>query len=151
MYIRVPGVDVDRFAESMRGGGGGLLGYIDQLSGGSISKVGLFSLGEECLAITSPLETEERKSCQVGTVSPPALPEVTRHCILPDRPSAAAASARPRGEVLRVSSDKNSSRKHVPNFRTGAEVRAPPAVAQASCRTSMRPSSCSCWPACSPR
>ena len=46
VYIRVPGVDVDRFAESMRGGGGGLLGYIDQLSGGSISKVGLFSLGE---------------------------------------------------------------------------------------------------------
>ena len=45
VYIRVPGVDVDRFAESMRGGGGGLLGYIDQLSGGSISKVGLFSLG----------------------------------------------------------------------------------------------------------
>ncbi len=46
VYIRVPGVDVDRFADSMRSGGGGLLGYIDQLSGGSISKVGLFSLGE---------------------------------------------------------------------------------------------------------
>ena len=44
-YIRVPGVDVDRFAESMRGGGGGLLGTIDQLSGGSISRFGLFSLG----------------------------------------------------------------------------------------------------------
>ena len=44
-YIRVPGVDVDRFAESMRAGGGGLLGTIDQLSGGSISRFGLFSLG----------------------------------------------------------------------------------------------------------
>lgn len=44
VYIRVPGVDVDRFAESMRTGAG-LLGYIDQLSGGSISKVGVFSLG----------------------------------------------------------------------------------------------------------
>lgn len=44
VYIRVPGVDVDRFAESMRSGAG-LLGYIDQLSGGSISKVGVFSLG----------------------------------------------------------------------------------------------------------
>lgn len=45
-YIRVPGVDVDRFAESMRAGGGGLLGTIDQLSGGSISRFGVFSLGE---------------------------------------------------------------------------------------------------------
>lgn len=44
-YIRVPGVDVDRFAESMRTGGGGLLGTIDQLSGGSISRFGVFSLG----------------------------------------------------------------------------------------------------------
>jgi SecY len=43
VYLRLPGVDVDRFAESMRGGG--LLGYIDALSGGSISKVGVFSLG----------------------------------------------------------------------------------------------------------
>lgn len=44
VYIRIPGVDVDQFAESMRNGQG-LLGYIDQLSGGSISKVGVFSLG----------------------------------------------------------------------------------------------------------
>ncbi len=44
VYIPVPGVDVDRFAESMRSGAG-LLGYIDQLSGGSLSKVGIFSLG----------------------------------------------------------------------------------------------------------
>jgi hypothetical protein len=48
-YIRVPGVDVDRFAESMRAGGGGLLGTIDQLSGGSISRFGLFSLGRSLL------------------------------------------------------------------------------------------------------
>ncbi|GAB4816752.1 hypothetical protein N2152v2_003798 [Parachlorella kessleri] len=43
VFIRLPGVDVDRFAETMAGGG--LLGYIDALSGGSISKVGVFSLG----------------------------------------------------------------------------------------------------------
>ncbi len=52
VVIRLPGVDVDRFAETMAGGG--LLGYIDALSGGSISKVGVFSLGE-CLAETLDL------------------------------------------------------------------------------------------------
>lgn len=44
VYIRLPGVDVEGFAETMKSGG--LLGYVDALSGGSISKVGLFSLGE---------------------------------------------------------------------------------------------------------
>lgn len=43
VYARVPGVDVAKFEQSMQGGG--LLGYIDALSGGSISKVGVFSLG----------------------------------------------------------------------------------------------------------
>lgn len=43
VYIRLPGVDVARFEQSMQGGG--LLGYIDTLSGGSVSKVGVFSLG----------------------------------------------------------------------------------------------------------
>lgn len=43
VYIRVPGVDVAKFEQSIQGGG--LLGYIDALSGGSISKVGVFSLG----------------------------------------------------------------------------------------------------------
>lgn len=43
VYVRLPGVDVERFSEAMSGSG--LLGYIDTLSGGSISKVGLFSLG----------------------------------------------------------------------------------------------------------
>ncbi|KAK9820311.1 hypothetical protein WJX72_008805 [[Myrmecia] bisecta] len=43
VYERIPGVDVERFSASMQGGG--LLGYIDTLSGGSISKVGVFSLG----------------------------------------------------------------------------------------------------------
>jgi protein transport protein SEC61 subunit alpha len=43
VYIRLPGVDVDRFSEAMSSSG--LLGYIDTLSGGSISKVGVFSLG----------------------------------------------------------------------------------------------------------
>ena len=45
VYIRLPGVDVDRFAESLQGGG--LLSYIDALSGGSVSRVGLFSLGTD--------------------------------------------------------------------------------------------------------
>lgn len=43
VYVRLPGVDVDAFADTMAGNG--LLGYVDALSGGSISKVGLFSLG----------------------------------------------------------------------------------------------------------
>lgn len=43
VYERLPGVDVDAFGASLRSGG--LLGYIDTLSGGSISRVGLFSLG----------------------------------------------------------------------------------------------------------
>lgn len=32
VYLRLPGVDVERFAEAM-GQGGGILGYIDTLSG----------------------------------------------------------------------------------------------------------------------
>ena len=47
VYIRVPGVDVAKFEQSIQGGG--LLGYIDALSGGSISKVGVFSLGQHVL------------------------------------------------------------------------------------------------------
>lgn len=43
VYIRLPGVDVDQFSDSLRSGG--LLSYIDALSGGSISRVGIFSLG----------------------------------------------------------------------------------------------------------
>ena len=44
VFVRLPGVDVARFQESMTTGG--LLGYVDALSGGSISRVGVFSLGE---------------------------------------------------------------------------------------------------------
>ena len=44
VYIRLPGVDVDAFSQHMQGGG--LLSYIDALSGGSVSRVGIFSLGE---------------------------------------------------------------------------------------------------------
>lgn len=36
---------MERFSDSLRSGG--LLSYIDALSGGSISRVGLFSLGKE--------------------------------------------------------------------------------------------------------
>ena len=44
VYIPLPGVDVAAFADSVKTEG--LLGYIDTLSGGSISRVGIFSLGE---------------------------------------------------------------------------------------------------------
>ena len=47
VYIRLPGVDVDAFAQHMQGGG--LLSYIDTLSGGSVSRVGIFSLGKASL------------------------------------------------------------------------------------------------------
>lgn len=43
VYIPLPGVDVAAFAGSIKTEG--LLGYIDTLSGGSISRVGIFSLG----------------------------------------------------------------------------------------------------------
>eukprot|EP00798_Chlamydomonas_sp_ICE-L_P023324 gene23324-30566_t len=43
VYIRIPGVDVDAFAETIANSG--VMGYVDTLSGGSISKVGIFSLG----------------------------------------------------------------------------------------------------------
>lgn len=43
VYIRIPGVDVDAFAATMQNNG--LLSYVDALAGGSISKVGIFSLG----------------------------------------------------------------------------------------------------------
>ncbi|BDA41534.1 Preprotein translocase subunit SECY, chloroplastic [Coccomyxa sp. Obi] len=43
VYMRLPGVDVEKFSETVQSGG--ILGYIDALSGGSISRVGIFSLG----------------------------------------------------------------------------------------------------------
>lgn len=43
-YIPISGVDRDAFAESLQGGGN-VLGYVDTLTGGSISKLGIFSLG----------------------------------------------------------------------------------------------------------
>lgn len=45
VYMRLPGVDVEKFSETVQSGG--ILGYIDALSGGSISRVGIFSLGED--------------------------------------------------------------------------------------------------------
>jgi preprotein translocase SecY subunit len=43
VYVPLPGVDVDSFQQTIQKGG--LLGYVDQLAGGSISNVGVFSLG----------------------------------------------------------------------------------------------------------
>lgn len=43
MYLPLEGVDREAFASAVQGSG--LLGYMDTLSGGSISKVGVFSLG----------------------------------------------------------------------------------------------------------
>ena len=34
VYLRLPGVDVERFSEAMQGSGAGIMGYIDTLSGG---------------------------------------------------------------------------------------------------------------------
>lgn len=45
VYLPLPGVDVKAFQQSVQSGGG-LLSYIDTLSGGSISRVGVFSLGK---------------------------------------------------------------------------------------------------------
>ena len=57
VYIRLPGVDVDAFAAKMQSGG--FLGYVDTLSGGSISRVGFFSLGSH---ITLLFTCEESSS-----------------------------------------------------------------------------------------
>jgi hypothetical protein len=43
VYDRLPGVDIAKFSEAVAGNG--LLGYIDNITGGSISNVGVFSLG----------------------------------------------------------------------------------------------------------
>ena len=43
-YIPISGVDRAAFAESLQGGGS-VLSYVDTLTGGSISKLGIFSLG----------------------------------------------------------------------------------------------------------
>lgn len=43
-YIPISGVDRAAFAESLAGGGG-MMAYADTLTGGSISKLGIFSLG----------------------------------------------------------------------------------------------------------
>ena len=59
VYIPLPGVDVAAFADSVKTEG--LLGYIDTLSGGSISRVGIFSLGEvavqPCMRLARLAET----------------------------------------------------------------------------------------------
>jgi hypothetical protein len=46
VYVRIPGVDVDAFSTAMQSNG--LLGYVDALSGGSISKVSLQELAGTC-------------------------------------------------------------------------------------------------------
>ena len=51
VYIPLPGVDVASFADSVKSEG--LLGYIDTLSGGSISRVGIFSLGGPAVPCSS--------------------------------------------------------------------------------------------------
>ena len=43
VYVPLDGVDTQSFAASLQQGG--VLGYVDTLSGGSISKLGVFSLG----------------------------------------------------------------------------------------------------------
>eukprot|EP00667_Euglena_gracilis_P004823 EG_transcript_4847 len=43
VYVPLPGVDIQSFGEAVKSSG--MLGYVDTLSGGSISKLGIFSLG----------------------------------------------------------------------------------------------------------
>jgi SecY len=43
VYDRLPGVDIGKFSEAVASNG--VLGYIDNITGGSISNVGVFSLG----------------------------------------------------------------------------------------------------------
>lgn len=43
VYDRLPGVDIEKFSAAVSSNG--LLGYIDNITGGSISNVGVFSLG----------------------------------------------------------------------------------------------------------
>ncbi|CAG9462332.1 unnamed protein product [Pedinophyceae sp. YPF-701] len=44
VYVPVPGVDTEAFSEALKQGAGAL-GYVDALTGGSISRVSIFSLG----------------------------------------------------------------------------------------------------------
>ena len=57
VYMRLPGVDAERFAQTVQSGG--ILGYIDALSGGSISRVGIFSLGVRPASGGSRWRTQE--------------------------------------------------------------------------------------------
>ena len=67
--MRVPGVDAERFAEAVQSQG--ILGYLDTLSGGSISRVGIFSLGEApkrgpSSRILCCVMQSDRRSVQLG-------------------------------------------------------------------------------------
>lgn len=56
VYVRIPGVDVDAFSAAMQSNG--LLGYVDALSGGSISKVSVLqpqSIQHSCTTAASRL------------------------------------------------------------------------------------------------
>lgn len=67
--MRVPGVDADRFAEAVQSQG--ILGYIDTLSGGSISRVGIFSLG------TAPIKLQRNSTRDHQSFHRAILPEKT--------------------------------------------------------------------------
>lgn len=78
VYLPLPGVDVKSFQQSVATGGG-LLGYIDTLSGGSISRVGVFSLGRHlrsnvmkpldavmCILLTAQQSADGQSACHAG-------------------------------------------------------------------------------------
>ena len=63
VYMRLPGVDIEKFSETVQSGG--ILGYIDALSGGSISRVGIFSLGEDFKALAQAPLHLHKQGCTV--------------------------------------------------------------------------------------
>ena len=69
VYDRLPGVDIAKFSEAVSSNG--VLGYIDNITGGSISNVGVFSLGI-IPAINASI------FLQVLTISFPSLKKMAR-------------------------------------------------------------------------
>lgn len=72
VYVRLPGVDVDAFANTMASNG--LLGYVDALSGGSISKVGRVAEKVQGAALVGWQQQQQLMVLQVLQACLPHLP-----------------------------------------------------------------------------
>ena len=73
VYDRLPGVDIEKFSAAVSGSG--FLGYIDNITGGSISNVGVFSLGI-IPAINASIFLQVRLCCSTSTLSSLTTAEV---------------------------------------------------------------------------